>query len=254
MAEPSQPSRGLFEGRPEISSRRMTPLRRVAYAVGAPVIALVARTLWATCRLRHVDGEEHVRPFLGDRACVPTIWHEHLVGMLDYLRGLQARGLNGCLLISPSLDGELATMVAERCGARVIRGSSSRTGAKAFRALHAVLVEEGVSPLTTPDGPHGPRRTAKKGALKLAQRTGVPILPFACAARRSWRLGTWDRLLIPRPFTSLAVAVGEPIPVPAGLDDAEQETVRLRLEGALNELERVACARLDVEPPELPES
>ncbi len=119
------------------------------------------------------------------------------------------------VLISPSVDGEIPAWIATRLGAYVIRGSSTRTGARALRDYYQLLVQDGVSPVITPDGPTGPRFIFKPGALMLAQLSGRPLLPMAYAASRAWFFG-WDKFVLPRPFSRIAIAIGEPVYVDAG--------------------------------------
>jgi lysophospholipid acyltransferase (LPLAT)-like uncharacterized protein len=221
-----------------VSKRRLSRARRAVYAVLTPLLAGLVRLLWRSCRVDRVIGAEHGDAVLASgRACVPCLWHEHLAFSLWYLSSLRDRGLSGALLISPSVDGELFTQVAQRFGARVVRGSATRTGAKAFRSLLEVLVKEGVSPVTTPDGPHGPRRRFKKGAVMLASKSGAPLLPVAFAARPGWRLPTWDRLLLPLPFSRVVVAVGAPRAVPG---DVRADALQRELELAAQALD--ACS------------
>ena len=86
------------------------------------------------------------------------------------------------------------------------------------------------------DGPRGPRRVAKTGALLLAKKTGRPVLPFAVTPERFWRLGSWDRLQIPKPFTLAVVRLAPPLYVPADADDARLEALRGELQGELERL------------------
>ena len=158
-----------------------------------------------------VIGEEHVDAALALAASpIPCFWHRALLPCLGYVRALSARGITPCLLISPSVDGELATRIAERMGARVVRGSATRTGVRAIRDLHKALVKERASPVLPADGPQGPPREFKAGAVMLSQLAGAPILPLACAVRGAVALPTWDRLLLPLPFARVTIAVGEP--------------------------------------------
>jgi lysophospholipid acyltransferase (LPLAT)-like uncharacterized protein len=96
----------------------------------------------------------------------------------------------------------------------------------------------------TVDGPRGPARTVQSGVVWLAAATGCPILPFHIEAASQWTLGSWDRTQIPRPFTNVAVAFGEPIEVPRDPDEPTLERYRVRLERALNGLESKAAAML----------
>lgn len=149
-------------------------------------------------------------------------------------------------LISPSVDGEVPARIATWLGARVIRGSSTRTGARALRDYYRLLVEEGVSPVITPDGPTGPRFRFKPGGLLLAQLSGRPLVPMAFAASRAWTFG-WDKFVLPWPFSRIAIAVGKPVLVdrPVALSDhAQSARLQQHMERALHEQYRRARAAL----------
>ena len=107
---------------------------------------------------------------------------------------------------------EVPAAIARRLGAQVIRGSSTRTGAKALRDYYQLLVNENVSPVITPDGPTGPPHRFKPGGLLLAQISGRPLLPMAFAASSAWHFG-WDDFVLPRPGSRIAIAIGAPVKV-----------------------------------------
>ncbi len=220
-----------------VSSRRLTPLRRLAYAIAAPLLLAVVRLWWASCRVERVVGQENLDAALGAHgSMLPCYWHQHELFCGRYLLQQRARGLVPGFLVSPSVDGEVPAMIATRLGARVIRGSSTRTGARALRDYYQLLVNEGVSPVITPDGPTGPRHRFKPGGLLLAQLSGRPLVPMAFAATRAWQFG-WDRFVLPWPFSRIAVAVGEPVQVDRGLrlaDAAISEALQRQMEQLLH--------------------
>lgn len=236
--DPGAGGEGLFGGRAVVSKRRLSPARRAAYWLLAPLFAAFIRILWSSCRVRVVGEENGEEVLASGRPFVPCLWHEHLLFSLWYLKRMHDRGAEIAVLISPSVDGELFTWVTERFGVRVVRGSATRTGARAFRGLYQVLVEEGISPVSTPDGPQGPRHGFKKGAVKLASKSSAPLLPLAYDARWKLRLPTWDRMILPLPFSRVVVAVGAPRAIPAELAG---EALQVELDGAASALH--ACAR-----------
>ena len=196
------------------SGRRMTPARRLLYRITVPVILLLVRAWWSTCRVVRIEGEAHLDEALARApSLVPCYWHQHQLYCGKFLIEQRARGLLAGWLISPSVDGELGAMLVRRLGAAVIRGSSTHTGARALRDYYQALVRDNVSPVITPDGPRGPRFKFKPGALLLAQMSGRPILPMAYAASRAWRI-KWDKFVIPVPFARIAIAIGPPCYVP----------------------------------------
>ncbi|MBZ5557550.1 MAG: DUF374 domain-containing protein, partial [Acidobacteriia bacterium] len=122
--------------------------------------------------------------------------------------------------------------------------STSRGGRKALLQLTREL-ETGRPAGFTIDGPRGPARVAQPGAVWLAKATGHPVLPFHLEADRHWTLHSWDRTQIPKPFSTVAIAMGEPFDVPADADEAGIESARLQLEARLQELETRARQMLE---------
>ena len=225
----------------------MTPLRRLVYALLAPLALAVLRLWWKSCRIVHVDGAEHMDAALARApSLLPCYWHQHELFCGRYLYLRMRRGLKVGVLISPSVDGEIPAWIARRLGAEVIRGSSTRTGARALRDYYQLLVQDGVSPVITPDGPTGPRFVFKPGALMLAQISGRPLLPMAFAASRAWVFG-WDKFVLPRPFSRIAIAIGEPVRIEPAVrlaDAAVMHDLQRRMEQALHEQYRRARAAL----------
>ncbi len=194
-----------------VSKRRLTPLRRLAYALLAPLGLGVIRAWWGSCRVVRVVGATHLDAALRQApSLLPCYWHQHELFCARYLLQQMQRGLRLGFLVSPSVDGEIPARIATSLGARVIRGSSTRTGARALRDYYQLLVHDNVSPVITPDGPTGPRFRFKPGALMLAQISGRPLLPMAFAASRAWFLG-WDKFVLPWPFSRVAIAIGAPV-------------------------------------------
>lgn len=230
-----------------VSTRRLTPLRRLAYALLAPLLLGLIRLWWSSCRVVRVVGAEHLEQALAAHgSLLPCYWHQHELFCGRYLLQQRALGLIPGFLISPSVDGEVPAWIATRLGARVIRGSSTRTGARALRDYYRLLVEEGVSPVITPDGPTGPRFRFKPGALLLAQLSGRPLLPMAFAASRAWTFG-WDRFVLPWPFSRIAIAVGAPVRISRDVplaDEASVGVLQRRMEEALHEQFKLARGAL----------
>lgn len=231
-----------------VSTRRLTFARRTSYRVLAPLVYWILQFWWRTCRISVVLGDEHLQAALAQApSLLPCYWHQHELFCARYLLLQQrGRGLKLGFLISPSVDGEVPAMVARRLGAQVIRGSSTHTGARALRDYYQLLVKEQVSPVITPDGPKGPRYKFKPGALLLSQISGRPLLPMAYAAQRAW-LVSWDKFVIPWPFTRIAIAIGAPRQVPRTLASDDQggfAALQLQMEQELHGLARKARAAL----------
>ena len=222
------------------SGRRMTPARRMLYAITVPLAIGLIRTWWRLCRVVRIEGLEHLEEALARApSLVPCYWHQHQLYCGKLLVDQRARGLTPGWLISPSVDGELGAMMVHRFGGAVIRGSSTHTGARALRDYYQALVRDNVSPVITPDGPRGPRFKFKPGALLLAQMSGRPILPMSYAASRAWLI-KWDRFVIPMPFARIAIALGPPCYVPRVTDAAAIERLQGQMEADLKRLYEVA--------------
>ena len=220
------------------------PLHQRAATAGAAFLLRIAvRALRASWRIQRVDGQAHLDRLIGGgEAFLPCCWHQRLSASVGYLLAASERGLRPGFLVSPSRDGELVARVVDGMGATVIRGSATRTGARAMRDLYA-LMKDGVSPIIHPDGPHGPAFEAKTGTLMLARMTGAPLLPMAFSADRYWQIGSWDRLIIPKPFARIVITIGPPLTVERN-DRVEQRASELgeRLDRLMAEADRATGA------------
>jgi hypothetical protein len=189
------------------------------YRLAVPVALGLVRFWFSTCRVVRVLGDDRLPTALArHNAVIPVYWHQHALFAVRYLLEQRSLGLKLGFLISPSVDGEIPAMLVQRAGGVAIRGSSTYTGARALRDYYEAVVRQGVSPGITPDGPRGPRNEFKPGAILLAQLTGRPIVPIAYAASRAYVFRTWDRFVLPWPFSRIVIAVGEPRIVPKGMD------------------------------------
>lgn len=185
----------------------------------------VSRFIWLlrlTCRVRIVHGAEHLDAALARGVpVVPCAWHQRLVPSGLFLRSLVPRGMRVGFLISPSREGQFLCRVARVHKVEAIRGSSSRTGKEAMQAL-TQAVADGFSPMMYGDGPRGPARVFKPGAVVLASRTGAPLFLVGAAASRYWKVRSWDGCHVPKPFCRFDIAIDAPWPV-AALDDGTQQ-------------------------------
>lgn len=178
------------------------------------------------------------------------IWHNRIAAGAGLLiRRIVPSGMDVTLLSSPSRDGSISAAIVSGHGGRVIRGSSSRGGARALLEVVRTIREHGTSPIMVPDGPRGPVYRAKAGTLTIAGKSGRAIVPVALAARRAWVLGTWDRLIVPKPFARITVAVAEPIEVPAKLSVEESDRMREELDELLGSLHRTVEAKAGATDP-----
>ena len=182
--------------------------------------------------IKVVNGDFEAERAATGQGCVYVTWHQRLFNLyfLHHRRPLT-------IMISRSKDGELATGAVHRLGFATVRGSSSRGGATAmYQLIEAMQNEPSTCAGMLGDGPKGPARKLKLGTLKIAQATGAPILPFAYSAKRHKLFVSWDRFMLPLPFSPLVVIFGEPLIVPSQASDKEFEELRLKVENSLNEL------------------
>lgn len=165
--------------------------------------------------------QERGRPEWGPRGRQPeaplwALWHETILMSVWHHRDQDVH-----VMISASRDGELISTIARFFGYSPVRGSSSRGGKEATREMLAHL-QEGKRCAITPDGPRGPRRELKMGVVNLARLTGCPVVAFGFAAEHCWRLKSWDRFIVPKPFSRAVFVYGEPVRVPReGGEDGE---------------------------------
>ena len=208
----------------------LTPWQRgkaAAIATAAhPVAVVLGRTVsWK------VDGAEHFDGLVREgRAPILALWHGRILPATLYWRG---RGI--VAMTSENFDGEWVARLMARFGFRAARGSTSRGGSRALVQLRRELAA-GHAAAFTIDGPRGPAGVAQPGAVWLAGATGHPVLGFHIEADRVWTARSWDRALIPKPFSTVAVAIGEPFDV-HGTSDATVEDARRTLEGRLQALQ-----------------
>ena len=233
---PPDPARNIPPQR-KGSRRKLTPLRLALYKLAVPIAIAVIRFWWLTCRVVRVMGEGRLEQAIAAHgAVIPVYWHAQQLFPVRYLLTRRDSGLKLGFLISPSVDGEIPALLGRRVGGLAIRGSSSATGARALRDYYEAIAKQGISPAITPDGPHGPRREFKPGAVLLSQMTGRPIVPMAFAASRVYLFPTWDRFALPWPFSRIVLAVGEPCVVPKGLDAAGLARWQAEMRDRLNAL------------------
>ena len=227
------------------SGRRMSFGRRTGYALGKPLLRFIIFVLNATYRMdRSIGADVAERILTGEkRVYLPIYWHGHQVpGALLMKRWLK-RGFKAAFLISASVDGEVPSSVARSWGGQVIRGSAHDTGALVLRDSVAKM-KEGVSIVSNPDGPLGPGFEVKTGTVLVARVGNAAIVPIVFAASRAWTLKRWDKFLIPKPFSKVAVAVGEPIEVPRSTPANELEGVRDEVQAAMDSLLEQAQAKV----------
>lgn len=216
----------------------MTPLRRLYYFLGTPVLRGILKLVAASYRVEAIIGEDNIRPYLDGKAvCAPVYWHQHHILCSSLVKRWIKRGFKACFLVSGSVDGEVPERVARAWGAEVIRGSANQSGALALRDMQSMM-KRGYSIITTADGPQGPKYEIKSGFLVMARVGNVPILPISCAAEKCWQLNRWDDFMIPKPFSRVVLAIGEPYTIPTGTSLNDLEPHRLSVQETVMSLMR----------------
>ena len=203
-------------------------------AIGYPIINALGHTLrW------RVEGLHHLESIIAaGRQPVMAFWHGRILPATFYFR---RRGI--VVITSNNFDGEWIARIITRFGYGTARGSTSLGARRATLQLVREM-RQGHAAGFTLDGPRGPARVAQPGALWLARATGNPVLPFHLEASSHWTMKSWDATQIPKPFSTVALVVGEPFAIPEGADDDALEASRVELEQRLRALESRAHALL----------
>jgi hypothetical protein len=200
------------------------------------LLALVPRIVWALLRIVSLtwrfeviaaDGVTPLLLGLGAGAQIFCFWHQCVLPCAIYFRRS-----HGTILISRSFDGELITRVLEMLGFHAVRGSSSRGAREGLLGLKQVI-ESCAPAIFTADGPRGPIYRTKMGPIKLAQITGAPIGCFHLEPEHAWTMRSWDKFLVPRPFTRIVVSWGPWTTVATDLPTEQFETKREELNAAI---------------------
>jgi lysophospholipid acyltransferase (LPLAT)-like uncharacterized protein len=205
----------------------------VLHRIAPPLVSIGLRLLRLTLRIDY-QNEQDVYALARERhGILFAFWHHDL--LVTALTGarLSRRGAGRfVVLASPSDDGELLARTVRRFGVDAVRGSSSH-GARAGLAALEQRVKQGRNIGVAVDGPLGPRHVAKVGVAFVARVTGAPIVPFSVRHEHAWHIRSWDRTVVPRPFSRIVATFHEPIDVPpdASRDDLEQ--VRAQVEAIL---------------------
>jgi lysophospholipid acyltransferase (LPLAT)-like uncharacterized protein len=210
-----------------VKDSRFSVSQRLAIAVVPRLVALLLRLLHRTLRYE-VVVEPGAQPATPPALQVWCFWHRSLISCACYFHAK----FQPAVLISRSFDGELTARTIERLGFLTARGSSTRSGGSGLLAL-AKAVERGHPAVFTADGPSGPVYKVKPGAVKLAQLTGYAIGIFYAHPEKAWILRSWDRFMIPKPFSRVAISWGRHVEVPQTQDPLVFEATRLEVEAAL---------------------
>ncbi len=218
----------------ERSERTYSFAQRLSLVIASWLVPALIAVIGCTLRVRFnweegsIGSLDHVHPG------IYPFWHSCVFPSAWIFRQRKL-----AVMTSRSLDGEYIARVIRRLGFVAIRGSSSRGGQRALLEMQT-YVESGKGAAFTIDGPRGPRHVAKRGPVYLAKATGVPITPFYVAVERRWMFNSWDRFVLPMPFSRALVQVAPKIYVARDADDTLLETKYREMQSALERITKIA--------------
>jgi lysophospholipid acyltransferase (LPLAT)-like uncharacterized protein len=195
-----------------------------------PLIAGMYRLLHRTCTFTVLGREHDEAAWRVGPPVLYTSWHFAFPAVIYHFRDR-----NGMLMVSRSRDGEWAAQVVKRLGYQSFRGSPGKGGSAALRQLIAAIKSAQGGGFIA-DGSQGPRRIAQKGILLLARYTRAPLVPVSMAANPCWRFNSWDRTVVAKPFSHVAIAMGRPLVVDKDVSSDRLEEMREELQDVLNRL------------------
>ena len=215
---------------------------RMIITAGYGIIRLIGPTL-RVC----VSREEGAQQTVDQRPLIVSFWHACMIPATYICRNIGVR-----VMSSNSYDGEYMGRIIRKFGFVAVKGSSSRNAVRALLGLRRAL-HDGWTVAFTLDGPRGPRYKVKPGPVALARSSGVPMSTFHIAVDRAWVLNTWDRLIIPKPFSRVLTRFGKLIPVPPGTPDEDLDRYQQELQDSLDRVREFAEANVNkVGSPEFP--
>lgn len=241
MPEVASPEVPTQKSPPRFTLRQRIVLRLIIFA-GYLAIRIIGPTLRIS-----ISREEGAQETIEQRPLIGSFWHACIIPATYICRNLGVR-----VMSSNSYDGEYMGRIIRKFGFVAVKGSSSRNAVRALIGLRRAL-EEGWTVAFTLDGPRGPRYKVKPGPAALAKMSGVPMTMFHMAVDKAWVLNSWDRMMIPKPFSRVLIRFGKLIPVAANASDEEVERSTQELQSALDRVREFAEANIDkVGTPEFP--
>lgn len=170
------------------------------------LLTFLFKILYGSCRWK-VEGLEHLDKIVeNNTSAILAYWHGNL--FIPYYKLAKYRFH---ILAGFHRDAELGVMIGKNLGWNFFRGSSSKKGSEVFQEIIAFLKSNGNVVAITPDGPKGPAKIPKPGAVRAAQKLNVPIIPMAGRSRKSWGFTNWDTFHLTKPFTKIYVKIGTPL-------------------------------------------
>ncbi len=206
----------------------------------APLMAAWLMRIWfGSCKVIRHNQENCFKAEEKDKTGIASFWHYSIIYILYHMRKYSATAM-----VSASKDGEYLARLAEEFGFATVRGSRNNKGVEGLKAMLRAI-RNGSSAAIVADGSQGPPRIVQAGTILLASKTGVPIFPMVFAASRYFTIRSWDRTIIPKPFSRIDFYYGEPFFIPAKVTPEELEQYRSHLEERLNEMYGKAWGRYE---------
>jgi lysophospholipid acyltransferase (LPLAT)-like uncharacterized protein len=194
-----------------------------------PYIGLLAvKILHSTYRIKIIGGDIEKNIFRSGKFPIYISWHQRFFPGIMFLSGRKPIAI----IVSLSKDGDLISRIIELLGWYPVRGSSSKGGAKALRLVYEIM-KKGYSLGHIVDGPRGPAGDVKPGLLVIAKTSGMPILPTIISAEKKWTFGSWDKFIIPKPFSKILIRFNNTVYIPEKADKRFLEKTRTDLQNTL---------------------
>jgi len=222
---------------PESGPRRWTLRQRIVLSLIVAAGTAIIRLIGSTLRVA-VSYEDGAQQTLGQRPLIVSFWHSCIIPATYICRGLGVR-----VMSSYSYDGEYMGRIIEKLGYVAVKGSSSRNPIKALLGLRRAL-DNGWTVAFTLDGPRGPRHKVKPGPVGLGRSAGVPLSMFHVGVDNAWVINSWDRMMIPKPFSRVLLRFGKMIHVPTDASDEDLARYNDELQAALDRVSEFAQANV----------
>jgi lysophospholipid acyltransferase (LPLAT)-like uncharacterized protein len=203
--------------------------KRIGVFLGLNWVRLIGGSL----RLEVTGADKFIN---NDSRVIFCGWHGKSLIFANYFR---RRGY--WVIISNSNDGDIQNEVFTRMGYQTIRGSTGRGGVRAA-IMGVKALKQGGTMAITPDGPRGPSGEVQGGVMLMARKAGATLVPVGLSAKKAIYIKSWDKYMLPYPFSRARMVIGDPLTIPEGADDAAVEEVRSKLENEINRLEAIAAA------------
>ena len=231
----SAPREISASAQPESGPRRWSLRQRIVLSLIVAAGTAVIRLIGSTLRVA-ISFEEGAQATLEQRPVIASFWHDCIIPATYICRGMGVR-----VMSSYSYDGEYMGRIIQKLGYVAVKGSSSRNPIKALLGLRRAL-DDGWTVAFTLDGPRGPRHKVKPGPVGLGRSSGVPLSMFHVGVDKAWVINSWDRMMIPKPFSRVLLRFGKLIYVPRDASEEELARYNDELQSALDRVSEFAQA------------